>query len=265
MFLGELFIKITDVLNFLGNMCVVAITIYTFYLTFLSKRVKVLGCSETNDVFYGTKLSFTVHNYSMQAFDISDVYLIYGKDHMVPFALWKSVVLEPRKSLQIEIPAFTRLAEDVDMTSEDYFRHWCIVLKTYDDLIVASPGRWCNGWHIKHSIKKNQFKRIGVVRHRLDGIVVSEQVAYGIRLCYDDVIETILMTGYGYTNKAIGGCNDFGKYVGHWKRLRKIISKKTGLPKESIFIKEMFSREMEGEGTPLQVQLLDDEIGQVNF
>ncbi len=106
---------IFNTIDFLGNICVVAITIYTFYLTFLSKKVKIIGCATQHSVFEGERLSFTLYNYSMQAFDISRVYLICDKTRLIPISLKESVVLEPRKSLVLEIPPYTRLMEEVDI------------------------------------------------------------------------------------------------------------------------------------------------------
>lgn len=266
MFLIELqqgwYTGIADGLNFLGNMCVVAITIYTFYLTFMSKKVKLLGCGQEDSMFYGTKLSFTVHNYSMQAFDIKSVYFICGKDCMVPFELTEPLMLEPRKSLQINLPEYTSLSETIDRISEDYKKHWCLVLKTQSDVICASPRKWDSGWRVIRAIKKQKFRRIGIIRQCVGDVVVSEQVAYNIIFYHDDMVENVLMTSYGYTQQCIMGCSDFSKYVGHPKKLRKYIANITGLPSKCIIVEKLFPIGLEENDNPMDIQLIDETTGE---
>lgn len=247
-------------IDFLGNICVVAITIYTFYLTFLSKKVKIIGCTTKHSVFEGERLSFTLHNYSMQAFDISRVYLICDKTRLIPISLKESVVLEPRKSLVLEIPPYTRLMEDVNVYSKEYQKHWCLVLGSDIGCIYASARKWDIGQSVIRKVEKNQYRRVGVVRLEVDGIVVSEQVRYVIRVYTSKYVTHFLMTDYGFTDKPIDGCNVFEKYVGRKKKLRKVIAKRLNIPKGCISIEDLNVVDSEQQ-EPFSMELIDTETG----
>lgn len=55
-------VGIISAINFLGNLCVVIITITTFYLTIISNKLSVTSVRESFSRFYGTEILLQVKN-----------------------------------------------------------------------------------------------------------------------------------------------------------------------------------------------------------
>lgn len=64
---------IMNITDFIGNMCVVAITIYTFYLGYFCKKIKVVSYGTTDSIFEGSQTYFILHSYSLQTFEVKEI------------------------------------------------------------------------------------------------------------------------------------------------------------------------------------------------
>lgn len=53
-----------------------------------------------------------------------------------------------------------------------------LVLASDIGCIYASARKWDIGQRVIHKVEKNKYRRVGVVRNEVDGIVISQQVRY---------------------------------------------------------------------------------------
>lgn len=70
-------VGIISAINFLGNLCVVIITITTFYLTIISNKLSVTSVRESFSRFYGTEILLQVKNRTLHPICINAVTLYY--------------------------------------------------------------------------------------------------------------------------------------------------------------------------------------------
>lgn len=136
-----------ETMNFLGNMCVVLITVYTVYLTFYSKRIKVVSCGLSSSIFASDQIHLSLHSYTMQSFEVREVSFIF-EDKSVRIALQEPYVIEPRMTTKVLTKSFTRLADDIDImdvllgggSGESFSIH-----RTVSSIAPTGNGIWGSG------------------------------------------------------------------------------------------------------------------------
>lgn len=100
---------ITSTISLMGDICVSAITIYMFYLGFISDKISIISSSH----YYGLdgeSFSLLLKNKSMRTISITSVNCIFkGKYRVKMDNFAESVILNPLGSVRISIPHYTLL------------------------------------------------------------------------------------------------------------------------------------------------------------
>ena len=87
---------IRDWVNFAANMCILVITIYTFFITFISKRIKFRSITVSNSHSEGNSFSVVLENKTLSPMLIDDINLIIENQYKVKIKRFDSpLILEP--------------------------------------------------------------------------------------------------------------------------------------------------------------------------
>lgn len=246
---------IVDIMGFIGNMCVVLITIYTFYLTFFSRKIKIVGCGITNSVFEGCQIHFSLHSHTLQSFEVSEMSVIF-QDQSVRLKLEEPVIIEPRMTTKIIAERYTRLTENIDLDDIMLGKNWGLILRTQNNIIYTSIKKWDLGIRKKHKYRKGYYHRVGTINQIYGETVISDMVKYVIWIRLMQYDKPIFMTEDGRMSQTIEGYNgieDVDRLS--LKQIRKQIAKLLGVSKKYIVIEDVAL--IKGD-EPLEIQLLDE-------
>lgn len=242
-----------DIMDFTGNMCVVLITIYTFYLTFFSKKIKIVGCGISNSVFEGCQAYFSLHSYSLQTFEVREISVIF-QDKSVNLKLEESVIIEPRMTTKVITQRYTRFTENIDLDEVLMSKKWGLILHTQNGMIYTSTKKRDLGIRKKRKYRKCCYHRISTFNQLYGGIVISDNVKYVIYIGLGLCDKPIFMTEYGHLSQTVGGYNGIEDVESlSLKQIRKQIAKLLGVSKKYISIENVALIEDDG---PIEIQLL---------
>ena len=77
-----------SVISTIGNLCIIVITLYTFYLGFISKRIKVMSISRYRGDD-GESIAFLLKNRNMRTLAIQEVVYMSENGFDVPIGRWE--------------------------------------------------------------------------------------------------------------------------------------------------------------------------------
>ncbi|AYK06545.1 hypothetical protein [Brevibacillus laterosporus] len=87
------FSSIREWVTFAANICILLITIYTFYLTFISKKIKFMSISESLSITDGDNFSVVLENKSLSPLVIEEIYLIIDNKYKVQVKKFESPLI----------------------------------------------------------------------------------------------------------------------------------------------------------------------------
>lgn len=200
-------IKILHVLKewlpFVADICVFGITIYTFYLTFLTKKIRFLSFGQEISAIEGVKLSIVLENRCLSSIAISTVDLIIDDKYSINIANCFSdpITIEPLKSCKITSQPIT------DSEIPDEYLLKIISAKKFEASVRLYSGETIethkNIWEkisryfiSKLGIKKNRQK-INLIRKHIDNIFISSYVKYLLKIHEKHNIINILILDSG--------------------------------------------------------------------
>lgn len=246
---------IMDIMEFTGNMCVILITIYTFYLTFFSKKIKIVGCSISNSVFEGCQIHFSLHSYTLQSFEVREISVIF-QDKSVHLKLEEPVIIEPRMTTKVIAERYTRLTENIDLNDILLSKNWGLILHTHNDIVYTSIKKWDLGIRKKRKYRKGYYHSISTINQIYGETVISDMVKYIIWIRLIQYDKPIFMTVDGHMSQTIEGYNCIEDVDSlSLKQIRKQIAKLLGVSKKYIIIE--YVELIKGDET-LEIQLLDE-------
>lgn len=206
--------------DFLGNLCVVIITVYTAFLTFGRKSVRFLGYRYTGSLFYGEKVIVQLQNKSLSPISIEEVYLIWPENAMLRVKKYEvPLVVRGFETVQVEMtPVSDHLEALRKLVSSDK-----VVFVKFSDgnsVAVSSPkgseGIKENLAEYKSFYKDLQMnpgeqlrklKNLGGDYRRImyEGTVLSDKVIYILRLYEFGQIKNIFIARNGMLSEPILG------------------------------------------------------------
>jgi len=130
---------ILTVVELLGNLCVILITFYTFFLGFFSKRVTIQATSQQYNS-KGNSFALTLKNHSMRTFFIKGIELIVDKKYLVKIMNKDSTPVE-LSSLGvaiIQMEPYSDLSDDFKIPML-YEKRMCVRIELADRYIFAKP------------------------------------------------------------------------------------------------------------------------------
>ncbi len=98
----NLFTIIREWVTFAADICILAITIYTFYITFISQRIKFISLSNSSSNSKGDSFAVVLENKSLSPQVINDIYMIIDNKYKIQVKKFEvPLILEPYKAMEI--------------------------------------------------------------------------------------------------------------------------------------------------------------------
>ncbi|MCD7752688.1 MAG: hypothetical protein LUI10_13300 [Lachnospiraceae bacterium] len=195
----------------IGDLCVIGITLYTFYLSFYSLRIDYISGGMSTSMFEGDALTFVFQSKTMRTMRINEILLITRDGERVNFKLKTPVMLEGRRSSEINTGCFTSIV-GIEKQTDLLLEARMLVLNTDDGPVCVRAK------HLKYIpvpvLKRKYIKGIYspncmVSSTEVNGKVISSCVKYAVYILTDKEVTTVLMTENGLTNVTVGGHNAY--------------------------------------------------------
>ena len=209
-----------ETIETIGNLCVIVITIITFYLTLLSRHIKVSSIKHNFDRFYGDEISIGIRNKTLHPICIESIYIFYQRDDVIikrKLAQYDKPEVIPSWGIKIlSSGRYTSINGD-DMPPGSQL----------SVLIIGGTERiWSGKKYYKQSNfdfyrfllscrkaeKNKSYAAVSVNTKKFNDEVYGSSVRYIVQYFnYHDNPITIFLTSDGLMNRDVGGVNCIGK------------------------------------------------------
>lgn len=205
----ELFANIATLISGFMDLILFCIAIYTFYLTFISKKISILTFSHSFNMWQSDTVSFWIKNKTLKSIIISKVDMIYDNKYRLPIGKYESPkVLDPFKSMEIEMEPYTSM-EPITMyeLSKMFIGKANIHLEiiTDDNKTIYAKIKGC-----KYKPKKNaKVEQIYLCVSKFGETVLKDDYVYVLqyRIGENGNIETAFINNKGLISTDIFGFN----------------------------------------------------------
>lgn len=90
------FLFIRDWVSFAANICILVITVYTFFITFISKKIEFRSVSPSSSITKGNSLSVVLENKTLSPILIDNINLIVDNKYKIKIKSFDSpLIIEP--------------------------------------------------------------------------------------------------------------------------------------------------------------------------
>ena len=194
----SLFRWVLDILYLLGGLGIYVLTLYTFYLKFISKKIKCLGFSSTNHKYFGSNISTTIENLSLSNISIHKAKIVYNNKYIITIAIFdEPLILEPFKACNLKGKSFSYTSPELqDINKRDVY----LILKTSKGEIFAKFRGKIN--------KKEELIVISSHTDKYNNQIMSKNVKY--ILCYkgnDNELKTVFIDSVGLMSDEVMNFN----------------------------------------------------------
>ena len=168
------FCIIVNNVEYFANLCVIAITLYVFYLRFISKRISIIS-GYVNSGRNGTIHSYMIKNHSLREMYISEIYIVYDNRYALHIGSWKDepLVLKAQGVCRVKTKPFSYLDVYERVNMWDVEKH--LFIRTIEgDVIFATFDK-------KTKIdKKALIKKIPIMRAYFNNELLEPMCKYAL-------------------------------------------------------------------------------------
>lgn len=191
--------SIKEICTFITSTLVSLIAIYTFYRTFISKKIKFLAYGKGSSVWEGENVSVIIQNWTLSTIGIKSISLIFDDKYSVLVKKFdEPFVLEPLRSATIKSDNFTYnpiLSEVkyLNMSKKLY-------IETGTDVIISKMK--------KQLKKKYLYQPTTNFECKSGNNLVTQDMRYMVMIVKDNkVVQEIIILKNGSMNCVINGGN----------------------------------------------------------
>lgn len=187
--------------SFAANVCILSITVYTFYITFISKKIKILNISQSQSLSDGNSLSVVIENKSLSPLVIEEVCLIIDNKYKVRIEQFSSpLILEPFSAKLIESCKYSFLTPDIKIPIG---KNSALEVKTSRKTLYVQMRKKTP---ISDAIK-SIVPNVSTVTIKYNGKIVPKKAKYVLVLSKYEQQDTIFIFESGAMTEGILGCH----------------------------------------------------------
>lgn len=189
-------------ISFAADMCILVITLYTTYKTFIDKKIKLLTYTPHFwNMFGGMFISVVVENTSLSPLSVEKIDIVYDNHYVINIAKYNEpLILKPQHATAITMEPFSELAgvstDEID--NKDFY----LIFSTSKGKIISNFKRM----PVKHK-RNNIYQTVSVMRKFFNGIILTPDIKYAILMEIDGGQKIILLNDGGLMDKDIYGYN----------------------------------------------------------
>ena len=200
--LGTILKYIKEICTFITSTLVSLIAIYTFYRTFISKKIKFLAYGIGSSVWEGENISVSIQNWTLSTIGIESISLIFDDKYAVLVKKFdEPFVLEPLQSATVKSDNFTDNAllsgvEYLNMSKKLY-------IKTGSYIIISKMKK---ARKRKHTL--SSYQPVTNFECKNGDNLVTQAMRYMVTIIKDHkIVQEIIILKNGSMNCVINGWN----------------------------------------------------------
>lgn len=207
--------NINIILQIFSNICIVGITLYTAYLQFWCKSIKVLGYSYHGTMFYGDSAILQLRNESLSPVSIKCIYMVFYNQQKILFKKYEEPFLvEGRHCFRVEMDP---ISESVPELVEVPYEERSLIIQFADGKSISLFSRkgwkrkialWYKNYKFIRRLEKNlqyelhKLRSINIIRRKFEGKCLSSSVRFILVIKQKSVIRTIFINKHGHMSEA---------------------------------------------------------------
>lgn len=189
-----------DWFGIIGNGCLLVISVYAFYYTYISKKIIFCAFSTNRTLLKGSMISVVIENKTLSPIVINTVNILAGKSFKIEVRSFDTpLILEPLSAQKITTDPFSELSESIDL-------HAYAKIKRLRVEVCTSHGRLYDTFQPYDGMYDKKTKNIpflGRIENVYNGVMLSPEIKYAIHLSLPNgqsQIFYLLDTGNFYDN-----------------------------------------------------------------
>lgn len=116
----EILTIIREWTNFAADICILLITVYTFYLSFISKKIKFITFGQSTSFSEGESFSVVVENMTAKAIVIKEMFIIVNNEYKISVKRFETpLILSPFHTERIETEKFSYMVPEIKFDGND--------------------------------------------------------------------------------------------------------------------------------------------------
>ena len=179
-----------------GDLCILIITIYTFWMNFASKKIKVASFGFSFNTWKSDSINFVLKNKTLRTFPISKIYVVFGGKYRIKIRSYdEPMILKPLESKAISMTEFTKILgttinelSDVFMETHDAY----IEIHNDENQIMYLPV------HGKLNKPEKPPMDYTVYSKTFNRITIREEYMYALIIKVGDTIQTEFINKFGH-------------------------------------------------------------------
>lgn len=166
-------------LTVIGGSCITLIGIYTFYRTFISKKIRFLGIGFFSDLWEGESFNVIVQNWSLSAISIRKVILVVNDDYEVVVKEYpEQFLLEPLKAVRIDSG---NMSESLFFDENVFDSNFKLLFYCSDNKVLTTSLK-----SKKHHKKQKKYRHKMISNFSFNGERLSKNVKYVVSIIAPD-------------------------------------------------------------------------------
>ena len=204
-FLSDNFSAIATFLSLLGDVAILILTIYTFHLTTVSRKLELTSPSFSSSTFYGEIIGLNIMNKSLHSIPIQNVFIMkqLGKNdfgYITVASFDDPLTIESWTIKKIESEPFTSIL-GYEGSMADLIKDSIIGVTYAHKTLWLKPYTKVPLWAARRAYRKRNYQIMTVTRNNIAGRILSERVDCVIRLRMKDINgQIVLRTIFGITH-----------------------------------------------------------------
>lgn len=188
--------------EFGANICILLITIYTFYITFLSHHFKFLSISESSSLSEGESISVVVENRSFSTQVISKAALIINNQYkLLIYDKTVPIIIEPFSAILIETERCSYFEPDIGLIRGE---HCVLEIQTSKGKRYAPFRKQTE--RVSAEMKNLHFNVSAIIKD-YNGKIVPRNAKYSLVFQDGDEMKTVFIFATGVITEYVMGYN----------------------------------------------------------
>jgi len=205
------FTNIATIMSGITSSILFGIAIYTFYLTFISKRIKVLSFGFSIHLWESDSIIFVLKNKTLRTFAIKEIHVVFDKKYRLNINNYNEPeLLKPLQSKNIKMKPFTIMIHDFTLYD---FEKMLMDKKDIYVEITTDEHKVIYSQFIGKKRKKHKDRwtldNVSCFNYSLGGIVLREDYAYVLkyRTSENGDVHTAFINNGGFISTSMFGFN----------------------------------------------------------
>lgn len=151
------------------------ISVYKFYLEYISKKIKFFVPSLSKSLFNGSQISIIIENCAQSPICITQIELVMDNKYILSLKRFEEpLILQPSIAIKVEGDIVSFYNPDITNILD---KNTFLIIQTTKGRLIATNNKWYKNWFKKN---ENKYIKVQNITKMLDGQLISNQVKYAI-------------------------------------------------------------------------------------